>query len=100
MVRRYVNLASSDIVIQHRRFSPLDRLNLHKEKERICRELGNKGGLAYSLGNQALLFAKLARPHEALPLAEEAYRLASQHGFKALVDQIKPIFDRIRSQSG
>ena len=30
MVRHYVNLASSDIVIQHRRFSPLDRLNLHK----------------------------------------------------------------------
>lgn len=30
MVRHYVNLASSDIVIQHRRFSPLDRLNLDK----------------------------------------------------------------------
>lgn len=30
MVRHYVNLASSDIVIQHRRFSPLDRLNFQK----------------------------------------------------------------------
>jgi integrase/recombinase XerC/integrase/recombinase XerD len=30
MVRHYVNLASNDIVIQHQRFSPLDRLNLRK----------------------------------------------------------------------
>ncbi len=28
MVRRYVNLASSHIVIQHQKFSPLDRINL------------------------------------------------------------------------
>jgi integrase/recombinase XerC/integrase/recombinase XerD len=30
MVRRYVNLASSHITLQHRRFSPLDCLNLRK----------------------------------------------------------------------
>jgi site-specific recombinase XerD len=30
MVRNYVNLASSHIVIQHQKFSPLDRLNLRK----------------------------------------------------------------------
>ena len=30
MVRRYVNLVSSHITIQHRKFSPLDRLNLRK----------------------------------------------------------------------
>ncbi len=30
MVRHYVNLASSHVVIQHRKFSPLDRLNLRK----------------------------------------------------------------------
>ncbi|MFC1926827.1 tyrosine-type recombinase/integrase [Chloroflexota bacterium] len=30
MVRRYVNLVSSHITIQHRKFSPLDRLNLGK----------------------------------------------------------------------
>jgi site-specific recombinase XerD len=30
MVRHYVNLASSHITIQHRRFSPLDRLDLRK----------------------------------------------------------------------
>ena len=30
MVRHYVNLASSHITMQHRRFSPLDRLNLNR----------------------------------------------------------------------
>ncbi len=30
MVSRYVNLASSHVVIQHQRYSPLDRLNLRK----------------------------------------------------------------------
>jgi integrase/recombinase XerD len=28
MVKNYVNLASNHVVIQHQRFSPLDRLNL------------------------------------------------------------------------
>jgi integrase/recombinase XerD len=28
MVRNYVNLASSDVQIQHRKFSPLDRMGL------------------------------------------------------------------------
>ena len=30
MVRHYVNLASNDVVLQHRRFSPLDRMSLRK----------------------------------------------------------------------
>jgi site-specific recombinase XerD len=30
MVRNYVNLASNDIIINHQRFLPLDRLNLRK----------------------------------------------------------------------
>jgi site-specific recombinase XerD len=30
MVRYYVNLASNHVAMQHQRFSPLDRLNLHK----------------------------------------------------------------------
>ncbi len=29
MVGRYVNLASSHVVIQHQKFSPMDRLKLH-----------------------------------------------------------------------
>jgi integrase/recombinase XerC/integrase/recombinase XerD len=30
MVRHYVNLASSHVTIQHQKYSPLDRLNLHQ----------------------------------------------------------------------
>jgi site-specific recombinase XerD len=30
MVRHYVNLASNHVAMQHQRFSPLDRLNVHK----------------------------------------------------------------------
>lgn len=54
---------------------------LHKEEERLCRELGDPNGLAISLINQALLLARdRSRPREALPLAEEAHRLATDHG--------------------
>ena len=30
MVKHYVNLASNHVVLQHRRFSPLDRMNLQR----------------------------------------------------------------------
>jgi tetratricopeptide (TPR) repeat protein len=70
---------------------------LHKEEERICRELGNPAGLARSLANQALLLGlTMGRPRAALPLAEEVYRLASQHGLTALAEQIRPFLDRLR----
>jgi len=71
---------------------------LHKEKERICRELGTPERLAASLANQAsLLDLKIDRPEEALPLADEAERLVTDHGLHALAEQIKPILDRARS---
>lgn len=75
-------------------------MTLFKEKERICRELGNKARLARSLVNLATLLARnLDRPREALPLAEEAYRLATQHGLVALARQLQPILDFVRSRS-
>jgi len=75
-----------------------EAMKLHKEEERICRELGNPEGLAYSLANQALLMSdKLNRPKDALPLAEEAYRLASEHGYATLAQQVKGILDSIRA---
>ena len=74
-----------------------EAMRLLKEQERICRELGNKDGLAISLINQAnLLAVEMGRPHEASPLAEEAYRLATQHGLVALARQIEPILDAVR----
>ena len=63
---------------------------LHKQGEQFCRELGNPDGLARSLANQAgLLAEKMARPQEALPLAEEAHQLATDHSLDALAKQIK-----------
>ncbi len=70
---------------------------MHKEAERIYRELGTPEGLAYSLANQALLLAgKMGRPREALPLVEEAHRLATEHGLHAVAKQIKPMLDLVR----
>ena len=72
---------------------------LHKEQERLCRELGGPNGLAISLINQALLLARdRSRPREALPLAEEAHRLATDHGLVALAPQVERILNFVRSR--
>jgi len=67
----------------------LDRaMALLKEDERICRELGTPEGLARSLASQALLLAhNMGRPVEALPLADEAEQLVTEHGLHALAEQ-------------
>ena len=75
-------------------------MKLHKEQERICKELGNKEGLATTLANQAiLLYEHMHKADEALLLAEEAYRIATDHGMTALAQQIKPIVDAINNPS-
>jgi len=53
-----------------------------------------------SLLNQARLLAfRRNRPREALPLAEEAYRLARDHGYRNMAErQIKPTLDAIRAR--
>jgi len=57
---------------------------LHREHERLCREMGKVEGLAISLANQAALTAfGNRRPREALPLAEEAHRIATRHALTA-----------------
>jgi tetratricopeptide (TPR) repeat protein len=74
-------------------------LALHKQEEAICRRNDPKG-LAISLINQASLLANdKMQPRQGLPLAEEAYHLASRHGFTALVNHIRPILERIRTQA-
>lgn len=76
-------------------------MRLLKEQERICRELGRVEWLATSLANQAVLLAQnLGRPRLALPLAEEAYHLATEHGVAALAGQIKPLLDDVRHMAG
>jgi hypothetical protein len=74
---------------------------LHKERERICREPGNSEGLSVALSNQAELISdQRNRPKDALPLAEEAYQLSSEHGYAVLAQQVKPILDSIRAKLG
>lgn len=74
-------------------------LALYKEQEDICRELGDKECLARSLSNQAVLLAKMERADEALPLAEEAHSLATNHGLAALAEHIKGVLDSVRRKS-
>ncbi len=75
-------------------------MKLYKEQERICKDLGNKEGLAISLANQAgLLNNNMHKSDEALLLAEEAYRIATDHGLTALAQRIKPILDAIKNPS-
>ena len=92
------SLGNQGIILKDR--GELDEaMKLYKEQESICRELENNDWLAISLANQAeLLDVKLNRSSDALPLAEESYRLATENGLNSLAEQIKPILDTIRSK--
>ena len=73
-------------------------MKLFKDKERICRELGDPNSLAISLVNQALIINEKGDTKQAFELAEQAYQLANQYGLIALAGQIKPSLDHIRSK--
>jgi hypothetical protein len=74
-----------------------EAMTLHKEEERICRELGEVAGLVTSLGNQAVLMAfNLLRPTDALPLVEEAHQIAIRHGLSALANRIAMLLVEIK----
>ncbi|MBM3320891.1 MAG: tetratricopeptide repeat protein [Candidatus Eisenbacteria bacterium] len=76
-----------------------EAMTLLKDVERICRELGNPEGLALSLASQASALAfGMKKPGEALPLAEEALRISTDHGLTALADQIRPIVNQVRAK--
>ena len=76
-------------------------LALSKLSEHVCilRELeGRIEDLARSLVTEATLLAKeMNRPHQALPLAEEAYHLLAGRGQTELMETIKEIMRWIRS---
>jgi len=92
----HATLGNQALILQDR--GELDAaMALHKEKERLCRELGDPSGLAISMINQAsILGLKMGRVREALPLAEEAVRLANRHGLSALARQIQTILEELR----
>lgn len=73
-------------------------LVLMKQEETICRELRTPEGLAVSLINQASLLGSLMdRPREALPLAEEAFRLANECHLGGLAARIVPLLNLLRT---
>ena len=55
---------------------------LHKEQERICRELGNKDGLSDSLGNQAMILQDRGDLDGAMALHKEKERICRELGNK------------------
>jgi tetratricopeptide (TPR) repeat protein len=72
-------------------------LALLREQERLCRQLNHPNGLVTSLTNQAMVLAfNRDDPVRALPLVEEALRLATAHGLQALAQQITPTLRSIR----
>ena len=73
---------------------------LFKKQEAICREIADHEELALTLLRQALILCDdMRRPHEAAPLAEEAYRLASERGSPERVRQAKRVVDVVRTLS-
>ena len=73
-------------------------MELLKKVEDICKELRDPECLAISLINQASLLSEdMGKPSDPISLAEEAYRIAVEHGLKSLAEQIKPILDHIRN---
>jgi tetratricopeptide (TPR) repeat protein len=74
-----------------------EALALLQEAERLSRGLGNPEGLAIVLLNQAEVLAQeVGRPHDALPLAEEALGVADAHGLAALAGQVRPLLATLR----
>ena len=78
-----------------------EALVLLVEQEHISRDIGNIEGLATALINHASFLANdMGRAVEGLPLAEEAYRLATSNGLMGLAKGIKPILDGVRQMAG
>ncbi len=69
-------------------------LSLWKQQEHICRTYGYTKDLVQALYNQAMTICQeMGRYGDGLPLAEEAFKLANDHGLTVLAGQIKPLLD-------
>lgn len=80
-----------------------EALALHQEEERICHEMGYVAGLPRSIRSQAgiiasqgLALGRAGRLREALPLLEEAHRMATAHGLTHLAEQVEPALHAVR----
>ena len=67
-----------------------EAMKYYTQVEFICKEIGYKEGLARTFFNQAILLTKdMRRPQDGLLLAQKAFDISVEHGFKALSRQIK-----------
>jgi hypothetical protein len=68
-------------------------LALHKEQERLCRELGSQEALSIALACEANILRRIAeRRVEAKQLVEEALQIATSHGYQHNI----PLYEHIR----
>jgi hypothetical protein len=82
-------------VIHRMRGNLDDAAALLEEQEQVCRQLDDPRSLATCLANRAALIGlSMGRPRDALPLAEEAYELASRHGMETR--KLEPLLERLR----
>ena len=77
-------------------FDPIT-LDLLKEKERICRMLGNTEGVCISRVNQGAVYAKMGQPEKHIQLLEDALALAREHKLHRLAGQIEAILKKLRA---
>ncbi len=61
---------------------------LHREEERLCREMGQKDGLSVALGRQALILRDWGDLEGALALHREEERLCREMGNKELLARV------------
>jgi len=69
-------------------------MELLKEMEQICIELRLPDELGHSYTAQATLLIQTGKTDEALLLVKEAQKIASDHGYKALMDKTKSILEK------
>jgi cephalosporin-C deacetylase-like acetyl esterase/tetratricopeptide (TPR) repeat protein len=84
--------------ILHDHGDPDGAMAWHKEAERLCRELGDKVGLAHALGSQALIFQECGDLESAAALHKEAqhfyHQLGNREGIAASLDHRANIVQR------
>lgn len=72
---------------------------LAQQQAQAYRHAGHLHALATCLGNQALILTAQGDPsRSALPLAEEALRLAKEHGLAEVAARIEPLVAALRAR--
>ena len=80
-LREHVSIWQNELACLRWSLGELDTaMALHKEQERICRQLGNLDGLSRTLGNQALILKDRGDLDGAMALFKEVERICRQLG--------------------